>query len=292
MKREKMLQISGDIATILLAGMVVAVAYFFFQNSNHFAPGGVGGLATMTYEILDEKVSWALLMLVFNVPIFVLVSIFVDRKLGLYLIAYMTVQSLGVELLERIGANPYCFANNGADFEMTFACIATGVISGIGFSLMLKRFGAGGGTYAISALIKRVKPTSNLAHLAFVLDASVVAIAFFVYGMNVTPVLCTLINVFVANVVVDKVLSGMKNAYKFEIVTDNPQEIAAALTSELGHGVTQLQVQGAYSHTDKYMLMCIIRKRQIGQMLKILKRYPNTFSSFSQINEVWGRFRK
>lgn len=281
-----------DIFTIIVAGSVVALAYHFFQNSNNFAPGGVGGLATITYALLGKEVSWSILMLAFNIPIFLLVSILVDKKLGIYLSLYMIVQSLGVDFLEWLGAKPYCLATSGADFEVTFACIATGVVSGLGFSLMLKRFGASGGTYAISALIRRFKPTSNIAHLAFILDSSVVFIAFFVYGMNITPVICTLINVFIANVVVDTVLSGAKNGYRFEIITNRPDEIAQDLLSELGHGVTQIEVQGKYSHDNKSMLVCIIRKRQIGQMLKILNRYPNTFSSFSKTNEVWGRFKK
>jgi uncharacterized membrane-anchored protein YitT (DUF2179 family) len=46
-----------------------------------------------------------------------------------------------------------------------------------------------------------------------------------------------------------------------------------------------------YSHTDKYMLVCIIRKKQIGEMMKIIKRFPGTFASFAKVNEVFGRFK-
>ena len=35
---------------------------------------------------------------------------------------------------------------------------------------MLRRFGASGGTYAISALIKKAHPASNVAYVAFLLD--------------------------------------------------------------------------------------------------------------------------
>ena len=38
-----------DVLIAVLAGVIVSIAYYFFQNSNGFAPGGVGGLATMTY---------------------------------------------------------------------------------------------------------------------------------------------------------------------------------------------------------------------------------------------------
>ena len=289
--KEKFKQTAMDVWTAISAGLIVGLAYYFFQNSNGFAPGGVGGLATITYHLTDYKVSWALLMIAFNIPICILVSIFVNRKLGLYLILYMVVQSFSTELFALLNWTPYCAANNAGDFEIVFACIATGVISGIGFSVMLKRFGASGGTYAISALIKRWKPAANIAYVSFLLDSSVVGIAFFVYGMKITPVICTLLNLFIANIVVDNVLTGIKNGYKFEIVTENPEEISKVLIEELGHGVTEIQVQGMYSHTEKFMLVCIIRKRQIGKMMKIIQRFPGTFASFARVNEVFGRFR-
>ena len=287
-------QFIGDVVCAVLAGFIVSVAYYFFQNSNGFAPGGVGGLATMTYHLLNYNginVSWALLMILFNIPIFVLVSVYVNKKLGLFLILYMTVQSLGTELLSALKFMPYCEANNAEDFEIVFACIATGAISGVGFSMMLKRFGASGGTYAISALIKKLKPEKNIAYLSFLLDASVVAIAFFVYGMKITPVICTLLNLFIANVVVDQVLSGVKNGYKFEIVTKTPNKLSAEIIEKLGRGVTEICVQGMYTHEDKYMLVCIIRKKQLGEMMKIIRKYPGTFTSFAKVNEVWGRFK-
>ncbi len=293
MKEDKK-QLINDALCAIVAGVVVSIAYYFFQNSNGFAPGGVGGLATMLYHLLTGNgynVSWALIMILFNVPIFVLVSVFVNKKLGLFLILYMVVQSLMTELFGALKLQPYCEANNTEDFQLVFACIATGLISGFGYSIMLKRFGASGGTYAISALIKKRRPESNLAYLSFVMDASVVGIAFFVYGLKVTPVICTLLNLFIANVVVDNVLSGLKNGYKFEIITENPEELSAELIEKLKHGVTEINVQGMYTHQEKYMVVCIIRKKQIGEMMKIIKKYPKSFASFSKVNEVFGRFK-
>ena len=284
--------LGADAIYAVFAGLIVGTAYFFFQNSNNFAPGGVGGLATITHYLVQNAVPWSVLMIAFNLPIFVLVSAFINKKLGLMLSIYMFVQSFTPDLWELIGLKPYSLANNGADFNIVFACIATGVVSGFGFSLMLKRFGASGGTYGISALLKKARPEMNIAYVSFIMDASVVSIAFFVYGMRFTPALCTLMNLFVANIIVDRGLGGMKNGYKFEIVTDTPNEIAAALMSELKHGVTEICVRGMYSNTDKYMLICIINKRQIGEMMKLLKRYPNTFASFERVNEVFGNFKR
>ena len=127
-----------DILVAILAGIVVGTAYHFFQNSNGFAPGGVGGLATITHYLLADKVSWSILMVAFNLPIFVLVSAIVNKKLGVMLSIYMLVQSFIPKLYDLFGAKPYCLINNQADFNIVFACIATGVISGFGFSLMLR----------------------------------------------------------------------------------------------------------------------------------------------------------
>ena len=298
-KRYNVKEFFVDLFFAVAAGIVVGIAYYFFQNSNGFAPGGVGGLATITYHYItaylgeEHIILWSLLMVAFNMPIFILVSILINKKLGVFLSIYLMVQSFLPKLLDAVcPIKPYCAAVYGDDFNVIFACIATGVISGFGFSLMLRRFGASGGTYGISAIIRRFRPELNLAYISFIMDASVVGIAFFVYGMKVTPVVCTLLNLFIANVIVDNGLSGIKNGYKFEIVTSHPKELSEELIKRLKHGVTSIKVHGMYSDTDKYMLVCIINKRQIGEMMKIIKSYPDTFASFEKVNEVFGNFKR
>ena len=281
-----------DILFAIMAGIIVGTAYHFFQNSNSFAPGGVGGLATITHYLIGGKISWSILMVSFNLPIFILVSAIVNKKLGFMLSIYMCVQSFIPYLYNAVGAMPYCLLNNGDDFNIVFACIATGVVSGFGFSIMLKRFGASGGTYGISALIKAAKPETNIAYVSFIMDASVVFLAFFVYGMQVTPVICTLLNLFIANVIVDNGLSGIKNGYKFEIITTSPDELSKELMTRLKHGVTEIRVHGMYSDTDRYMLVCVINKRQIGEMIKIIKSHPDTFVTYYKVNEVFGNFKR
>lgn len=281
-----------DIFYAIIAGAIVGTAYHIFQNSNNFAPGGVGGLATITHYLLADKLSWSILMVAFNLPIFILVSIFVNKKLGIILIIYLLVQSFIPKLYNLIGLKPYCFTNNKEDFNIVFACIATGVISGFGFSMMLRRFGASGGTYAILALIKKTKPEINIAYGSFIMDTSVVLVSFFVYEMKITPVICTLLNLFIANIIVDWTLSGVKSGYKFEIITNKPNELSAELLTNLKHGVTEIKVHGMYSDTDKYMIVCIINKRQIGEMIKIIKKYPDSFASFEKVNEVFGNFKR
>jgi uncharacterized membrane-anchored protein YitT (DUF2179 family) len=112
-----------DVLCLTVAGIIVGTAYYFFQNSNGFAPGGVGGLATITHHFLEGKIDWSILMIAFNLPIFILVSIIVNKKLGLMLSLYMIVQLSMPIIYNLLGAKPYCLDNNGTDFNIVFTCI-------------------------------------------------------------------------------------------------------------------------------------------------------------------------
>ena len=100
-----------DVLCAIAAGVIVGTAYHFFQNSNGFAPGGVGGLATITHYLFADRVSWSVLMIAFNLPIFVLLSAFVNKKLGAILSLYMVIQSFVPRFYEWIGVRPYSFAS-------------------------------------------------------------------------------------------------------------------------------------------------------------------------------------
>ena len=97
-------------------------------------------------------------------------------------------------------------------------------------------------------------------------------------------------NIFISNLVVDYMLQGLRSGYKFEIITDSPEELSAEIMTRLGRGVTALHAQGMYTHNDKTLVVCLIRKRQIGELLKILKTQNASFSYSCKVNEVYGKF--
>ena len=297
-----------DLCICLIAALLVSGSLYYFSNYNHFAPGGVTGFASIIGSLIakanvpdwlsDVTVNMSVLMFAFNLPIFLLVAVFTSRKTGVMLIVYLIMQSsllmLFKYLHEAIGLPYYATFSDNALYEegnnLVFAAIGVGVISGFGFSLMLRRFGASGGTYAISALIKHFKPEKNIAWLAFVLDSSVVILAFFVYDSNLNSVISTLTNIFISDLVVDNMLQGLRSGYKFEIITDKAEGLSSELMTRLNRGVTLIHAEGMYTHTDKSLLICIVRKREIGEFLKILKKYNATFSYSCRVNEVYGKF--
>ena len=296
--------VAVDVLICFISALLVSYSLYYFSNYNSFAPGGVTGFASIIGSFLAENglgevtLNMSILMFAFNLPIFLLVAIFCSRKTGVMLIVYLLFQS-GLLMLFKymhtaFGLSYYAAFSTDKLFvegnNVVFATIGVGVISGFGFSIMLRRFGASGGTYAISALIKHFKPEKNIAWLAFALDSSVVVLAFFVYGSGVNSVISTLTNIFISDLVVDYMLQGLRSGYKFEIITENAEELSKALMTKLHRGVTLLHGEGMYTHRDKCILICIVRKRQIGEFLKLLKQYGTTFSYSCKVNEVYGKF--
>ena len=68
---------------------------------------------------------------------------------------------------------------------------------------------------------------------------------------------------------------------------------------DLGSGIISAEMaidmldgEGMYTHTKRKVLVCIVRKRHVSDMMRLLRGYPDTFTSFSKVNEVFGRFHK
>ena len=289
MKKNIVKELFFDTFFSILAGLVVAFGLHVFANSNNFAPGGISGIASVIATLTDVNMGYY--MIIFNLPLFILASIFVERKLGIFLTIYVATQSIALIVLEKVNiVEPYV-ASSG---NLIFATIATGIVTGIGFAIQIKRHGASGGTYCISSLVKHWYPAANIAWLTFILDSVVVVLILFVYDSSnkIESAICTLLNLFLANMVVDYCLQGAKDGYKFEIITDEPEDLAQEIMMELKHGVTEMNVHGLYTHQERFMIVCIIRKRELSKMMKIIKKYPKSFASFSRVNEVFGNFKR
>ena len=285
MKKPIWKELLADLGCALLAGTLVSFGLHYFANFNNFYPGGLSGSAFVLSGVTG--LSKSILLMALNLPLFVAMSVLVDRKLGIFLSLYVLTQSVTLSLFESMGVPYYTTQSN-----LIFAAIGAGLVSGLGYALMLRHFGASGGTYAISALVKRANPGTNVAWLAFVLDSAVVVVVFFLYGCRVEPALCTLINLFLADTVVDEIVKGGKVGYRFEIVTDHAEELAKELMERSHHGVTLVDGYGMYTHKDHKVLICIVRKRHVSEVMRLLRHYPDTFTSFSRVSEVVGRFKK
>lgn len=290
--RKAMNLMLDNVLPILSSGVVRALAIFIFVSPNHFAPGGINGIAVLLEYGLNINSGWFLFAL--NVPLFFLAFFLLGKRQAVVSTLSMLVSSFLLILFGQIANFPtYQTETNGF-----LAAIAGGILLGVALAIMLKSFGTSGGTTVLATLFSRKFKLLNISWMTFVFDAIVVGVSFFVYdtGTDFTskldPVLLALVSLFVTSKVCDLVLQGLKVAYKFEIVTTNPEELSEEILQKLKHGVTMMPAVGMYSHQNKSLLVCVIRKRQISDLQKIIRKYPDSFAYFSSTAEVMGKFLK
>ncbi len=275
-----------------IMGFVAALTYALLIFPNSFAPAGVGGISTMVQHALHFNAGY--LNLIINVPILVVAWFLVDRefvlKSGLFTLSFsgflMLFQNLDPAKLLRF---QYTSVNGNSNI---LAPIAAAVIIGALYGICLRLHGCTGGTDVVSFCIKHYHPEFNVTWIGFVLNAAIAIISFFVYDFKFEPVICCIIYCYVVSTVGNSVVKGAQSALKFEIVTGDPEELSAELMSELHHGVTLLSAEGAYTHEQKSLVICIVNKHQIADVQHIIEKYPGSFAYITSVSETLGNFVK
>lgn len=288
---------------VLSSGIIRALGIFIFTTPNKFAPGGTNGIAVM----LEYATGWnsGIFLLIVNAPLF-FVAFFCIGKKEAILSTLSIVVSSGLLIVlglfpDKLSPLQYGLAEEGNLGDIghrLLGAVAGGIFLGIALAIMIKSCGTSGGTTILASLVNKKFRNLSVSMLTSAFDACVVFASVFVYnnGNSATgvldPVLLALVSLFVTSKMSDVILQGFKTAYKFEIVTTHPDEIAAEIIGKTHHSVTKMEAEGMYSHEGKSMLVCIIRKRQIAQLQRIIRKYPDTFAYFTPASEVYGRFAK
>lgn len=264
---------------IVVSGFLRAFAIHSFINPNNFAAGGVTGAATM----LTYVTGWnsGIFLFGINIPLLIVGFIFISKMFAVKTAASLGLSSLLLWMFEAVGFFTY-------SEERILAAVAGGLVGGVGLALMFKAGGSSGGTDIIATMVHRKYKSAGVSWFIFAMDATVVLVSFFVYDYKLTPVLLSFIEMFFSAKACDLILSGFKSAIKFEVITTHPEEISQEIISTLGRGVTALPATGMYSHDGKTLLVCIVRRRQLAQFQRIIKKYPETFAYISTTSEVMG----
>lgn len=275
---------------LVLSAVVRSIAIHSFIVPNSFAPGGITGLSSMgeylSVKFLPFKINSGILLFVLNIPLIIIAMIFINKKFALKTGAALFMSSALLLLWEKIQFPQLIGESSG---DKILPALAGGILIGSSIALLLKCGGSSGGTDVIATLIQRKYSATNLAWFIFGLDAVVVLFSVFVYQNGLVPIILSFIEMFASSKVVETITQGFKSAIKFEIITSEPERISAEIIDKLKRGVTMSTVQGMYTHAEKAMLICIVRKRQVSQLKAIIKQYPDTFAYISSTSNVMGQ---
>ena len=261
--------------------IVLGTAIMAFAIKNIYDPvsmvtGGVSGLAIIFKEMWGVPL-W-LTNTLLNVPLFAAAYFIMGWKFIKRTLFATVLLSLFLYVLPVV---------NLTDSDMLLSALFGGILSGIGTGLLFLVGCTTGGTDMLAVLIQRAVPYYTVAQVMQVLDGMIVAAGALVFG--IPAALYAMIAIFCLAKVTDGIIEGLKFSKQAYIISDQYEEIAQAVMSRMGRGVTSLEARGMYSGQEKKVLFCVVSKKELVELRQITAEFdPRAFMIVYDAREVFG----
>ena len=266
-------------ALVALGSALFAAGFQFFLYPNSIIVGGVSGIAMIINYLVGLPVG--IMTIVLNIPLFIIAWKHFGGKFIISSLVGMLLSSVLVDVLAVIDYSP--------TDDMLLACLIGGAIKGLGLGLIYYAGATTGGTDIIAKFVRLRFPYINFGTIVLLTDA-VIIIAFAAIFDRVEAAMYAVIAMFVVSKVIDLVLYGIDNSSVCYIISENSEQLVKDITDKLHRGVTILSGEGAYSHKDKQVLLCVIKRTQIADIRKIIRNIDeNAFFIVSDAKNVFGK---
>lgn len=264
---------------IAAASAIYALGFNWFYKPNAIAFGGLTGVA----QVINSLLPWApigTVVIILNIPLFLAGWRLLGGHLLFSSLFAMAISSVFIDAMDAV----YQFQ----PMDPLLACIFGGVLLGVSLGFILQQGATTGGTDLIARLLKLKMAWLPMGRLLMGIDL-VVIVAAAVAFRSLYSALYGLVALYISTIVMDGVLYGMDNAKVAYIISDDYDAIAKGIFHELDRGVTILHGEGAYSGTEKRVLMCAFKQRQIVTIKRVVKEIdPSAFIIVCEAHEVLG----
>ncbi len=279
MKTTKASEYFVQYALIALGSALFAAGFQFFLYPNSIIVGGVSGIAMIINYLTELPVG--VLNIVLNIPLFIIAW----RHFGTQFI----VSSFVGMLLSSVLVDLFALTNYSPTDDMLLACIIGGAVKGFGLGIIYYAGTTTGGTDIVAKFVRLKFPYINFGTLLMLTDA-VIIIAFAAIFKEVEGAMYAVISMFVVSKVIDLVLYGIDNSNVCYIISEKSDQLVQDITDRLHRGVTILEGEGAYSHQNKQVLLCVVKRTQIADIRKIIKNIDeNAFFIITDAKNVFGK---
>lgn len=165
-------------------------------------------------------------------------------------------------------------------------CFVGGLVTGFGLAFALKNGGSTGGMDIISNYLAKAKRI-NFTKLSSIVDGTIIALSAL---LSVEGMLLAIIRIVVSIKTVDQLYASYKIT-RLEIVTTKAEEISQELTSKFTHSVTYFDAIGAYTHSNKKVMIVCVSKYEVEEYINIVKKIdPNAFVITAKVKVLRSNF--
>ena len=271
-----------DVFFYLIGGACYALSVVIFTAPNEIAPGGVTGIATILHHYVSS-IPIGTAILAMNVPLFIASWFKGGRAFTVRTLICTAWSSLAIDLFTALGVPSYL-----GDTDPLLVPIFGGLLMGLGLGLLFMRGACTGGSEIVARLFERRFPHFSVGRVILMVDAVVIAIGAFTFG--VTAAMYAVILVFVSSTVMDALVYGGDAGKMAMIMSSKDEEIADAIVNQLGRGCTKLESEGAYSGEKRRVLLCALRRPQLYTLRKLVVSIdPEAFIIVTATDQVFGK---
>ena len=276
-----------DILAIIFGAGIFSFGIYFLVIPFHFYEGGATGITLITYYLFKIPVS--IMNLLINIPLFVLAWKLLGKK-SLYLSLLGTFSvSAWMAIFEAMPLSHryHHFIFDAFKGDILLACIASGVVLGLGLGIIFNAGGTTGGTDILARIFNKYT-SLTMGKLMLIVDA-IVLITVVVVFQDVRTAMYTLFFILIDTLVIDLIGEGGFAGKGFLIVTSKPEEIAQKVSDDLGRGITFIRGMGYYSRKDLDIVYCVVSRNEMKQMKDIINQIdPFAFITISEAHEILG----
>ncbi len=266
---------------LLVAGCaIMGLAYALFLIPHHFVPGGVSGIAIILNYFAGLPVG--ALIMVLNVPIFLLGLKTMGKKYVVNSIAGMVISSIFIDLFDKV------LKVQPATDNAVLAAIYGGVMLGVGLGLIFRGRASTGGSDIIGMILSKNMGMS-LGFGIMVADFVVISASGFAFGKLEAP-LYGYIVLFLSTKVIDMILEGWSYSKMVIITSSRTQEIADFILRGLDRSGTALRSRSLYLNREGEIILTVIHRKQLSDLRSFIKKTdPEAFVVINDTYDVLGK---
>ena len=271
------------IAVVIFGSLLLAVSLNFFLISANVYASGFAGAAQIASSVfadyLNINISTGILLLLFNIPVFILGWYKVGKGFTIYSIVSVIFATIFLEILPVISVSDDIILN----------AVVGGVIGGVGVGLSLKLGASTGGMDIVAMVLSRLQD-KPIGTYFLLLNGVIIVAAGFLYEPE--NALYTMLALYVTTAVIDTIHTRHEKVTAM-IITRKADELQQAIHQKMVRGITILPAKGAYSKEDKNMLYLVITRYELYDLETIIKEVdPNAFTNIVQTVGIFGFFRR
>ena len=271
---------------ITLGLMLYTFGWSAFMLPMRIVGGGVSGMSAILYYAVGIHIPIGVLNFFFNAILVAIGFKVLGSKFGANTIYGIIMSSLCFILWQQVLHVDQWF---DVDHFGVFMCaVLGGVCCGAGIGLSFIMGGNSGGTDIIALIVCKYRNISP-GRVIMLIDVIIIGCSYFV-SHKLDNVVCGYVVMVVMTYVLDMVLDGNKQSYQVMVFSMKNEEIAEAVTREVGRGATLLDAEGCYTHQQQKVLLMMVHRTDKAHVMQIIHRIDvNAFVSVSKAQGVYGK---